>query len=70
VLKEKEDVVIAVMDEEYHNYGIDPISEEDDVANEDGGMADEMRPEYEFDPCQKQGGMADEMRPEYEFVHG
>ncbi|GJZ39108.1 hypothetical protein Tco_0585671 [Tanacetum coccineum] len=55
VLKEKEDVVIAVMDEEYHNYGIDPISEEDDVANEDGGMADEMRPEYEFDPCQKQG---------------
>ncbi|GJV12045.1 hypothetical protein Tco_1353586 [Tanacetum coccineum] len=40
---------LAQMDYFYnncHKFGLDPNFEDDDVQTEDGGMADEMRPEY------------------------
>ncbi|GJX20776.1 RNA-directed DNA polymerase, eukaryota, reverse transcriptase zinc-binding domain protein, partial [Tanacetum coccineum] len=71
VMEDKEKAIEAAMDIEYendwslremdffyqncHKYGLDPSFDDDDVQTEEGGMADEMRPEY-VDGCGQDQG--------------
>ncbi|GJT17056.1 hypothetical protein Tco_0875762 [Tanacetum coccineum] len=71
VMEDKEKAIEAAMDIEYendwslremdffyqncHKYGLDPSFDDDDVQTEEGGMADEMRPEYDDGCGQDQG---------------
>ncbi|GJR87040.1 translation initiation factor IF-2-like protein isoform X1 [Tanacetum coccineum] len=71
VMEDKEKAIEAAMDIEYendwslremdffyqncHKYGLDPSFDDDDVQTKEGGMADEMRPEY-VDGCGQDQG--------------